>query len=284
VWYTNDPKALTSHCNRRASELLRLPHHHPDNPRRLPMGRGYRYCRHGVEIPLELLPLQRAARGEETKGELIELRFDNGDVRILLVRSATLRGEDGKSQGAVCAAADVTERQSYEEHLRVLLHEFGHRMKNMLATVQSLANESLQDAKDVAEARQGLEGRLLALLRAHETLTQERWEGASLKEVIERATAPYREAAPQRFVLNGPDLKLPPSFALALSLGLHELCTNALKFGALSCPTGRIEVTWSAAPDATGQRLTLHWRTHGRAAASGPDCSNGASPTSWTAR
>lgn len=259
VWFTSDRSGRSEVCNRRASELLRRPHD-PGKALLQPPRTGFRYCRHGVEVPQELLPLGRAARGEDTKGELIELRFDNGDVRILLVRAATLRGKDGKPQGAVCAAADVTERQGYEEQLRVLLDQFGHRMKTMLATVRSLAKESLHDTKDVTQAREDLEGRLLALLRAHETLTQERWEGASLKEVIERATSPHREARQKRFLLDGPDLNLPPKFALALSLGLHELCTNALKYGALSGPDGRIEVTWNTSPDDTGQRLVLHWR------------------------
>jgi two-component sensor histidine kinase len=263
VWFTNDTRGRTSVCNRRAAELLRQPHSQ-GAALIAPPSTGFRYCRHGVEVPTELLPLQRAARGEETRGELLELRFDDGDVRTLLVRAATLRGKDGEPQGAVCAAADVTERQGYEEHLRLLTHDFGHRMRNMLATVQSLALESLQGSKDMARARQDFDGRLMALLRAHETLTRERWEGASLKDVIERATAPWRERAPGRFTLagpdlKGPDLKVPPKVAIALSLGLNELCTNAQRYGALSSAEGTVEVDWSTAPEAGGTRLDLSW-------------------------
>jgi PAS domain S-box-containing protein len=165
---------------------------------------------------------------------------------------------------------DITEHKRAEEHLRLLINELNHRVKNTLATVQSLAAQSFQrlsshDSDSLCAARSAFEARLFALARGHDVLTRENWEGANLLEVINQASAPYRghPEESRRIEMNGPDLRVSPPMALSLSMTLHELCTNALKYGALSTPGGRIDISWSTPSTSTGNRLVMLWEEKG---------------------
>jgi len=163
---------------------------------------------------------------------------------------------------------DITDHKNAEEHLRLLLNELNHRVKNTLAIVQSLATQSFHKATshdDLAAARQAFEARLFALARGHDVLTRENWEGASLEKIVREASAAYTNS-PERggvFDIEGPDLRVTPSMALSLSMALHELCTNALKYGALGAPGGRVRISWSVQPDRTGRRLLMRWQETG---------------------
>jgi two-component sensor histidine kinase len=164
-----------------------------------------------------------------------------------------LRNSAGELQGAVCAAADVTERHRYEEHLKLLLNELNHRVKNTLAIVQSIASLTLKDAD--AALRAAFEERLLTLSAAHNLLTDESWTGADLVAVVRASLRTARE----RIRFEGPDMRLRPKSAVALSMALHELGTNALKYGALSAERGAVTVRWSA----DGGRFRLLWQESG---------------------
>ncbi len=154
------------------------------------------------------------------------------------------------------ASRDLTERKKAEELQRLLLNELTHRVKNTLANVQSLANQTLRGAKDVDAARKSLDGRIGTLARAHDLLTQRQWMGADLVDVVDRAMKPFAAAQVKCF---GPSVDLSSQQALALSLALHELATNATKYGALSCPEGRVELSWRM----NGETLHLAWRESG---------------------
>lgn len=165
---------------------------------------------------------------------------------------------------------DITDHKRAEERLRLLINELNHRVKNTLATVQSLAAQSFsrldcRDNGELTSARGAFEARLFALARGHDVLTRENWAGASLKEVIGQSLAPYREhpAECSRIRVEGPDLRIAPPMALSLSMALHELCTNALKYGALSAPGGGIRISWSTLPVSTGRRLIMRWEENG---------------------
>jgi two-component sensor histidine kinase len=132
----------------------------------------------------------------------------------------------------------------------------GHRVKNTLATVQSIAAQTLRNAGTAAEARDAFEGRLLALSRAHDVLTRENWEGAELREIATQAVEPYGEGHEGQIRLVGPRVRLPPRMALSLAMVLQELATNAAKYGALSDPTGEIAITWTIQGE-TPARLRL---------------------------
>ena len=165
--------------------------------------------------------------------------------------------DSGGFQGYVGLAVDVTDIRAAETRQRLLINELNHRVKNTLATVQSIAHQTLREGVPPAEARERLTARLLALSAAHNVLTRENWESAELGEIATEAIRPYDDG--RRITLRGPAARIAPSAALALSMALHELCTNALKYGALSQPAGEISIRWSLA----GESIGMEWRETG---------------------
>ncbi len=149
------------------------------------------------------------------------------------------------------------------EHQKLLINELNHRVKNTLATVQSIATQTLRTADTTQEAKEALERRLLALSRAHDVLTRENWEGADLLDVVERALEPYRIHSENRLHIAGPHVRLTPRMSLALAMALHELATNAVKYGALSNKSGTISVSWTVQNGAALPRLILQWEEAG---------------------
>jgi PAS domain S-box-containing protein len=252
VWFTTDRELRHVVGNRRAIELLRMPRE-ADLSSTLNRPSNFTVLRDGIEVPPEERPLHRAAQGETVPDVVLEIRFDNGDRRMLLMRAAPLRSKTGELQGAVAAAADVTERLRYEDHLKLLLNELNHRVKNTLAIVQSIAALTL---KGVApDARAAFEERLLNLSAVHNLLTDESWNSTSLASVVRTAL----RAASEQVSIAGDDLRLRPKSAVALSMALHELGTNALKYGALSREQGRVSVQWTT----EAGRFRLRWKETG---------------------
>ena len=149
--------------------------------------------------------------------------------------------------------AEIQNGRALQAQQGTMLHELNHRVKNTLATVQALARQSRGSA-DVLEAR------ILALSKTHDLLTREDWSGASLREVLENELSPYRTGGDQ-IRLDGPDVSLSPREVLALGMTIHELTTNAAKYGALSVREGRVRVTWSLAPGA--RHLRFRWEESG---------------------
>jgi len=182
------------------------------------------------------------------------------DVSILATRMTDAKG---RVIGAAAIIRDITERKRWEEHQRLLINELNHRVKNTLATVQSVASQTLRNARTMDEAQRGVEQRLIALSRAHNVLTEENWQGASLKDIVMQAVAPYRHEGESRVQVSGKDVRLSPQTALALAMALHELATNAVKYGALSNETGQVRVAWSVIPGADGSHLHLAWTESG---------------------
>ncbi len=171
-------------------------------------------------------------------------------------------GGDGTVTGIFVEGFDVTERVHGEAHLRLLMNELNHRLKNTLATVQAFASQTLKGTGSLEDARQALNSRIMALSRAQDVLTSENWQGADLLQMVSVAIAPFENEAPDRFRIGGPSLPLGPRAALALSLALHELATNASKYGALSTDRGRVDIDWSVSGD-DGPVLQLDWHESG---------------------
>jgi len=157
------------------------------------------------------------------------------------------------------AVVDITERKRWEEHQRLLINELNHRVKNTLATVQSIASQSLRGARSPEEAHAAMEARLFALSRAHDVLTQENWESAALLDIVSEAISPYSSLRSGRLHVSGPDVRLPPQMALAIAMSLQELATNAVKYGALSTDAGDVEISWTIRATAGAPRLNLRW-------------------------
>ena len=164
---------------------------------------------------------------------------------------------------------DITERKEAERRQRLLVNELNHRVKNMLAVVQALARRSLNGAGSVAQALESFTSRLMALAGAHDVITRETWTGAGLGEVIDRSLLRQVDR-PERFRIEGPPVTLSPNLALSLSLALHELMTNAMKYGALSQDSGAVVLTWRTVETGTGERLHIRWQEEGGPPVSSP--------------
>jgi two-component sensor histidine kinase len=154
-------------------------------------------------------------------------------------------------------AADVTDARDAERRQQLLIDELNHRVKNTLTTVQSLVHNTLRDAGAPSGIEEILTERLMALSAAHDVLTRENWSGARLADIARETLKPY--LAEGRILIEGPDARVPTNVAVALSMALHELATNALKYGALSTSAGEVRLSWSR-----GDRvLRLEWREMG---------------------
>jgi PAS domain S-box-containing protein len=172
-----------------------------------------------------------------------------------------LKDDAGTIIGFVKVMRDRTEHRRAEEHQKLLINELNHRVKNTLATIQSLANQTFRGELQEATTRLTFEGRLFALAVAHDVLTREHWEGAGLQEIVSDALKPYSQEGVERFDIKGPELRLSPQMALAIAMALHELATNAVKYGSLSVPSGRVSIEWNITPDA--KTFTLRWEEQG---------------------
>ena len=150
---------------------------------------------------------------------------------------------------------DITDRKKAEEQRDLLVRELYHRVNNTLATVQAVAAMTF----DQGDARERFARRLKALSSAHSILALENWDGASLSTVIRLSLDPYRSPGGERFSVDGPELRFDAKAVLAVSMAVHELCTNAAKYGALSQPGGRVSIRWSVGDD----RFRLSWEETG---------------------
>ena len=152
---------------------------------------------------------------------------------------------------------EISERKRAEERETLLAREVDHRAKNLLAVVQSVVQ--LTHAHDTDELKAGIVGRIQSLARAHSLLADSRWDGAQLDDLVREELAPYLGEAASRVSIEGPQLLLRPAAAQSLAMVLHELATNAAKYGALASPKGRLQVKWARTKD----RLELRWAERG---------------------
>jgi two-component sensor histidine kinase len=157
---------------------------------------------------------------------------------------------------------DFASQVAARERQKLLIDELNHRVKNTLATVQSFASQTLRNSNSLAEARSMFDSRLLSLAKAHDVLTSQNWEGADLRTVVDRALDAHRTAK-ERVTIEGSDVRLSPKQALALSMALHELATNAAKYGALSNDSGRVQVGWHVRRNGGAAELDLSWTEEG---------------------
>jgi PAS domain S-box-containing protein len=168
----------------------------------------------------------------------------DGSVRWVLSRGRAYFVE-GRAIRFIGAVIDVTEQKESEARLRSLVHELAHRVKNTLAVVQSIAEQTFRGARDVMSIRDALMGRLQALADTHTLLSQANWQSVDLASLVERVAGRLVPKDDGRFALAGPALQLRPKAALALGLVLHELAMNAARHGAWSAPCGKVSCRWS---------------------------------------
>ncbi|MDB5457639.1 MAG: histidine kinase, partial [Caulobacter sp.] len=185
----------------------------------------------------------------------------DGGERWIAAKGRALFDASGRALRAVGTTVNITDRKRAELHLRLMVNELNHRVKNSLATIQAIAAQTFRDAHSLPDAQDAFTSRIIALAEAHDVLTRENWESADIQEVARRTAGLH--GGEDRFDLTGPSIRLSPRTALSLSMALHELATNALKYGALSVPAGRVAIDWSVTRDAAGARLSLVWSEHG---------------------
>jgi len=166
------------------------------------------------------------------------------------------------------AGIDAKQRETADKLQKLILEELHHRIKNTLATVSAIASQSLRAATSIEHGQHAIEGRLVALGRAHDLLLQARWANADFANTIRGATAPYDNEGAGRFSIAGPDIKITSGAVIALAMTLNELCTNTTKFGALSVPSGSVDIAWNI--DEGLQRLQLIWSERGGPAVRAP--------------
>ncbi len=199
-------------------------------------------------------------------------RVDNGALRWIRLQGRPLHGTDGKVTHLFGIVADITTRKRAAERQQLLLAELNHRVKNSFAAVQSIVAHTLRGTRSLEEARGMLMGRLVALGRAHDLLTQTTGSGAPLSEIVRQTVAPFSagNSAGGPVSVTGPDLALAPKAAVALHAVFHELATNAAKYGALSTLDGYVSIIWTIDPHADAPALVLTWTERGGPSLSPP--------------
>jgi two-component sensor histidine kinase len=179
------------------------------------------------------------------------------------MRGRAAYDDDGTPVRMTGVSLDNTARKTADEGRRLLLDELNHRVKNTLATVQSIALQSVRMA-DAATFEHTFLSRIAALAQAHDLLTEVAWEGADLNEVIARTLAPHApEGQADRIHFSGPGVQLGPNAAVSLTMAFHELATNACKYGSLSVSAGRVDVTWSADRSHDPTAVEINWTESG---------------------
>lgn len=194
-----------------------------------------------------------------------------GDRRWIAVYGARLTRRDGSPLSMAGFVTDISARKDAEEHRALLAGELTHRVKNTLATVGAVVNQSLRTATSLKDARDAIGGRIASLATAHDLLISDKTAGASIDDIVRGALRAFDDGTGALFTIDGPELRLDPNVTLALSMALHELATNAVKYGALSQPGGRVAIRWSIrGGDADSRDFEFPWQESGGPAVAPP--------------
>ena len=218
--------------------------------------------------PDDLDDYHRQIDGAIAAGKDLDIEFrtlgPDGQSRWMQIRGRGAFDEEGIAVRAAGVSMDISARKADEERQRLLLDELNHRVKNTLATVQSIAMQTSRTAEQPAMFEGAFRSRIGALAVAHELLSAASWDGASLHDVVERTLAPYRtDSDPARVTFAGPKVRLGPNAAVTLNMAFHELATNAAKYGSLSVGGGRVFVSWTIDRGEEPNAIVIDWREAG---------------------
>jgi PAS domain S-box-containing protein len=259
--YTTDPKGNITFFNQAAAELAGS----------TPELGSDKWCvtwrlfePDGTALPHDKCPMAVALKeGRPVRGaEAVAERPDG--TRVPFIPYPTpLYDASGTMVGAVNMLVDISERKEAESRQIGLMNELNHRVKNTLATVQALANQTMRGSGVSEEVRAAFEARLLALSRTHDQLTRTGWKAADLASILHCALAPYENGSGGRIKLAEAPVRLPPQAALTLAMVLHELAANAARHGSLAAPDGTLDVTWQVLGENGARRLRFEWRESG---------------------
>ncbi len=220
--------------------------------------------------PEIIAAIEEAIRTKSVFQKEHRVRRADGTAGWTFSRAVPIMDADGEITEWFGTATDITERHRTDEHLKLVVNELNHRVKNNLAMTQAIAAQTFRGAVDVADAQKKFSDRIMALGQANDLLTGERGAGVLLKGVIEQAVQPHCGDV-ARLGIEGPDVSLSPKTALSLSLAMHELATNAIKHGAWSSDAGSVAIGWRTyMPTEGGERIHIEWRERGGPAVSQP--------------
>ena len=236
------------------------------------LGRTLFEVTHEEHLEVDRDRVRRQVTGDLEGCYAVEKRFIRGDGQIgwAAVSASAVRDPMGRFLYGVRVVQDITERKLAEERRQLLLNELNHRVKNTLATVQSIAALTVRSAPTAQAFHESFTARLIALSGTHNLLTNEGWEGTWLRGLVEKELAPYANTGKRRFTLRGERVRMSPQAAVALGLAFHELTTNAAKYGALSVPDGHIRVSWETDRSGPAPTLRVVWSETGGPAVSPP--------------
>lgn len=216
--------------------------------------------------PEDLPRMQSAVRRTLEHGEPYNIEYriltPGGEQRWVAVQGDLQYRADGTPLLMTGYSTDISTRKFAEEHRSVLARELTHRVKNTLATVNAVVSQTLRDATSLEDAAAAISGRITSLGAAQELLIQDEVEGAAIGEIVDRALLPFKDRDGVRFSAEGPYVRVSPEITLALSMALHELATNAIKYGALSVPQGRVAIEWSIEQEGEARHLSFCWVEH----------------------
>jgi PAS domain S-box-containing protein len=205
---------------------------------------------------------QKLSAGGTTRYD-VRVRSSTGELLFWEINSGLTFRRDGTPLGLHVVGRDITERRRSEDRQRLLINELNHRVKNTLAIVQALAQQSFKGIAAAQEERAAFDARLATLAAAHNLLTHQAWEKVDLSQVVEAAIDAACGLDPKRHVIEGPQVTLAPQTAVSIAMAIHELCTNAIKYGALSTDAGTIVTRWTVEEGQGGSRLRFEWIERG---------------------
>jgi two-component system CheB/CheR fusion protein len=219
-----------------------------------------------ILIPHDRLDEEREILGRLRRGERVDhfetvRRRKDGSLLDISLTVSPLKDAAGKIVGASKIARDITERRQAQERQKLLVNEMQHRIKNTLATVQAIATQTLRSSPDERDA---FVARLHALAGAYDLLRDDNWDRAALNDLVGKALNVFQDKHRERFVIDGPDgIFLDAHKSSLLVMALHELATNAAKYGALSNENGQVRVVWERLEDDPAKRFRLWWKESG---------------------
>lgn len=232
-------------------------------PTDLAHGDGWKKAVHPDDRPsLERAEKQALASGGAYNVEK-RMRRRDGEYRWFVARAVAGRDASGAVTHWYGTCSDIDDLKRAKEQNDLLVGELNHRVKNTLATVLSISDQTARAARTVEEHKSAFEGRMFALAHAHGLLSRTHWRGAKLRSLLEEVVAPFKRDDHGNLTLEGPDVTVTPRIATTLTLAVHELATNAAKYGALSTKMGNVRVFWQVDTGETSSMLRVEWRESG---------------------
>jgi PAS domain S-box-containing protein len=204
----------------------------------------------------------RVRAGETVHADVVRRRKD-GRLIDIAINLAPMYDDAGRLVGISSVNRDIGERIARERHIEFLMRELAHRSKNQLAVIQAIAGQTARNSASVAEFQKRFSQRVLAMSISHDLLLAGNWKGAAMADLVRAQLAPFAEETSSRIDISGPDFEVKPEAVQGITLALHELATNAAKYGALSVPEGRVAIAWELRRSAADARLRMSWRESG---------------------